>query len=84
MGITCEAGLPNITGQVRGGKEFRVTETTGCFESTNPGGSGMAPEGSYNDHGFTIDASLSSPIYGNSDIVMPASVNVSIIIYLGR
>ena len=78
-----QAGLPNIMGQVNGAKEVRIADATGCFTALNRYDSGMAGTQGSDYHNFSMDASLSSPIYGNSDTVMPKSVNYAIIIYLG-
>lgn len=76
--------MPNITGTVAGAKEFRISTATGCFTMQNRGQSGWGNTQGSNYHGFNLDASLSSPIYGNSDTVTPASVNVTCVIYLGK
>ena len=79
-----QAGLPNIMGQVNGAKEVRINDNaTGCFTALNRDESGLGDVQGTNYHSFSMDASLSSPIYGNSDTVMPKSVNYAIIIYLG-
>ena len=84
IGTTREAGLPNITGSVKGEKEFRLISATGCFEVSNFAQSGLGDTSKTNYHELNIDASSSSPIYGHSNTVIPASVNVASIIYLGK
>ena len=80
VGSYLAAGLPNITGsaQSTGGNDTAAFENTaGAFDSE---------KGSYKPHSassskyanlsniFSFDASLSNPIYGNSDTVQPPSV----------
>lgn len=76
--------MPNITGKVFGTKEFRISNATGCFTALDRSQSGFGDVQSSDYHNFTLDASLSSQIYGNNDTVMPASVNTPIIVYLGK
>lgn len=81
VGSYLAAGLPNITGsaQSTGGND------TASFENTT--GAYTSEEGSFKPHGsstntkydglshmFTFNASLSNPIYGNSDTVQPPSI----------
>ncbi|MBQ6713154.1 MAG: hypothetical protein IJN28_05150 [Selenomonadales bacterium] len=80
VGGYLKAGLPNITGsaQSTGGNDTAAFENTaGAFDSE---------KGSYKPHSassskyanlsniFSFDASLSNPIYGNSDTVQPPSI----------
>lgn len=80
VGSYLKAGLPNITGSAKstGGDEVAAFENTaGAFDSE---------KGSYKPHSassgkyanlsniFSFDASLSNPIYGNSDTVQPPSI----------
>ena len=71
IGLKREAGLPNLTGY--GGLIMYASEGTGVFSGTTnhtnlPGGS-SAGAGNLN-----FDASLSNPIYGNSETVQPSSL----------
>ena len=73
LGMTVEAGLPNITsgklGYVRSGPNI---DGSGALINT---GKGMYPEGAEVNGGWSgtmnFDASRSNPIYGNSDTVQP-------------
>ncbi len=73
---TIEAGLPNIKGQMKGG--LRCYETNGAFRTLS--NYNTAP----NDYdygsvaGIELDASISSPIYGNSDTVQPPAYVVNV------
>lgn len=74
---TVEPGLPNITGEVYGDEVTRDTNVTytGAFSAT--GKNGNFAGGGYNyflPNGFKLDASVSSPIYGNSTTVQPKSI----------
>lgn len=73
-----EAGLPNITGTIRGNKEIRLYYSTGCFNLYDYGEAGQGNVLGNTYRGFNLDASLSSPIYGNSETVQPPAVNVRI------
>lgn len=69
-GITqSEAGLPNITGTFSAGASYN--ESTGAFTKANG-----ANHGGHEDWAsqtiHTLDASLSSEVYGKSDTVTPA------------
>ena len=70
-GTVKEAGLPNITAS--GGSRIDPDVLTGAFTSgTNNqmAGAGLAIA----QDGLSFDASLSNPIYGNSDTVQPPSL----------
>lgn len=76
VGSYLEAGLPNITGTA---SSFRAMngyahEYSGALYDAGGGAkSDNANAGTYNSN-FGIDASLSNPIYGNSDTVQPPSI----------
>ena len=68
-----EAGLPNITGQARGGTSGGgETMGEGALWNDGTNGGRYTGEGSSTKY-YTlhIDASLSSSIYGNSETVQP-------------
>lgn len=76
LGDLTEAGLPNITGRIN---RF-VTDNSslsGCFEDAE-GSKWLAWNGggNYGDYTATLNASLSSSIYGNSNTVQPQSIKV--------
>ena len=87
VGDFVEAGLPNITG------EFRLSQNTGGFESTNQTLSGVfysnktysssyqSASGSSGNVAF--DASRSSSIYGNSTTVQPPATEMYLYFYVG-
>lgn len=72
------AGLPNITGDVTGIE----MNANGAFAIVNDnvqyaGGDTIGATAIF-------DASRSNPIYGNSTTVMPESINIPVIVYLGK
>lgn len=80
-------GLPNITGKI-GTRSSGMTHTGAFFLSLNTEGmkcgtfvNGVTDKNIYIP---TLDASRSNSTYGASSTVMPPSVNVPMIIYLGR
>ncbi len=79
VGDMKDAGLPNITGSQETGHSLGLfgPEGTGAFRKhSSYGGSVAGASGSYSK-GFTFDASLSNPIYGNSTTVQPPSMLVN-------
>ena len=75
LGLTVEAGLPNIEGtfnaDVNGLKEI----ATGAFTTSNhQNSSGYSGTGGLGTTTYTFDASESNPIYGNSDTVQPEAI----------
>lgn len=73
MGSIVEAGLPNITGTHAGiyNSEGQSGALYGTYGDGNQWGSGASQNTLTNIH---IDASLSNPIYGNSDTVQQEAV----------
>ena len=70
-----EAGLPNITGNFKASGKWDNVGSSGVFsqETYNI----PAPTGSENNRGgvtYYFDASLSNPIYGNSNTVQPQAI----------
>ena len=81
-GTANRAGAPEIQGYMN----FGVTNGNGYgafyFQSAGSYGQ-MSPV--HNDHyHFSFEASRCSSIYGSSETVMPASINIPIILYLGK
>ena len=76
LGDLVEAGLPNITGEKTGAiKTDGRDGTNGCIKWTDT--STAAANGGYYGWGtLSIDASLSNPIYGNSQTVQPQTIKV--------
>ena len=81
VGSYLKAGLPNITGSAEstGGTDVASLEnTTGAYTSEEgsfkPHGSSTNTKYDGLSHMFTFNASLSNPIYGNSDTVQPPSI----------
>ena len=83
-GTTIEAGLPNITGSFT--SQFTISQknngtTTGALRTYNTSTSGYfgseIPDNLWG-YGFSFDASLSNPIYGNSTTVQPPAYCVNI------
>lgn len=80
-------GLPNITGEFgQGYNDASNMPVAGAFD--RKGASGIRISGGEDVHSnvgrYTFNASKSNGIYGASNIVMPPSINIPIILYLGR
>ena len=71
---------PNITGEVGGSKEVRLTSSNGAFSLDGLGQSGQTTVTGNDYHRFLLDASLSSSIYGKSSSLQVASGYALIII----
>lgn len=71
-----EAGLPNITGKAGGQRNRLKTDgDSGCFTSDSSAGQNPATDSASNSNSnIVFDASLSNPIYGNSDTVQPQAI----------
>lgn len=85
VGQSVEAGLPNITGEF-GAVRWGSSIGNGAFTNT---GSGTAPisggGGLQNTYGlYSLDASRSNAIYGNSDTVQPNAVKKLLYICVGN
>ena len=80
-------GLPNITGKISA-RSSDLPQAGAFFLSTNSEGMrcGTFVSSDYNTAISvpTLDASRSSAIYGASATVMPPSVDIPVILYLGR
>lgn len=79
LGDLTQAGLPNITGYWNTkGMTLEGSNVSGAFTSINDScrQKGWATAYNTNGNGFNFDASLSNPIYGNSDTVQPQSIKV--------
>lgn len=84
-GQTKEAGLPNITGYLRTRELSSGTSlfyAGGAFSDTVDGTLAVAQKGTGTGgaHDISLNASLSSSIYGNSDTVTPPTLTVRWII----
>ena len=86
-GIANQEGLPNIvavgTGYWRN-KKPNSQPSGAAYTLSGTGalaGSGSTDE---NPHTGCFDASLSNNIYGGNNEVMPKSINILIVLYLGR
>ena len=78
LGMTVEAGLPNIEGSARIGRISQFSwqvEASGAFfnNKANKGINEDQSSGSTNS-GLGLDASRSNPIYGNSNTVQPEAI----------
>ena len=84
------AGLPNITGRLQGGDTSGVTIwahhlDNGALSSIMNTKSYASPAESVSEYyDIEINASRSNIIFGTSDTVMPASVDIVSGLYLGR
>ena len=76
------AGIPNMTGRFISSDDNNGAIVTGVFYV-----SGNAPATETGGEAYSkyisMDASKASNVYGNSTTVMPASINIPAIIYLG-
>ena len=82
-----DAGLPNITGFLETATTTGQERATGCFVQR------VVTQGAYLSAtvsqmavypmDITLTAQAVNAIYGRSDTVMPASVNLPVIMYLG-
>ena len=73
------AGLPNITGGVKNQALFDLASGYGAIKTTS-GGLFGGGNNNYTSQLFSLDASRSSTIYGNSDTVTPLSMSCLICI----
>ena len=76
LGMTVSAGLPNITGDARGSIKGDISGFNGAFTRAYTSGTSYSyGGGSYGlNNAFGFDASLSNPIYGNSNTVQPEAI----------
>ena len=84
-GTTLTAGLPNIVGQARRFIAIHEGGNSGALFIDNHATEALAGQAGANGASYfiNIDASRSNDIYGKSASVIPNSVNIQIIIYLG-
>ena len=83
VGKTIEAGLPNITGTITPYKGFYSATYTGAFYDISSTGQ-VASGATDTARKYGFDASLSNPIYGNSDTVQPNAVKKLLYICVGN
>ena len=83
-GATNQPGLPHAKGQWQGGLIMAGTESGVVFASSSGQANIMGSPSSFLHAIIGIDLSRGSDIYGNSDTVMPASINQPVCLYLGR
>lgn len=81
-GGTNRPGVPEIDGHLNFGISDGVG--TGAFRFINSASYGQMSPSNINTYSFDFAASRCSGIYGNSNTVMPASVNLPVCFYLGR
>lgn len=77
--IDIEAGAPNIIGNVQSIMSYSGNSApayTGSLIATRTGSASTSSSGHTSSNTISLDASLSSGIYGNSDTVQPDSVMV--------
>lgn len=74
LGALIEAGLPNITGSVHGNASNWVVEGAFNIKTGSTSNLGISSTTSAVITNFLIDASLSNPIYGNSETVQPQTI----------
>lgn len=85
VGQSVEAGLPNITGSpILGENNYSSVPTpTGAIYKAHAGNAYAGSGDGDNDY-LAFDASLSNPIYGNSDTVQPPAVKKLLYICVGN
>ena len=78
-GIYKSAGLPNITGTLgyTRGDADRTYTSSGAFTNSSQANGGTTGSAATTGRKFTLDASRSSAIYGNSKTVQPNSLTCS-------
>ena len=77
-------GLPEIAGTFRQ-LSYSGFTTSGCFYNANNGTTtNIGGAGGYTLTTFGFKASRSNATYGTSATVMPSSINIPVILYLGR
>lgn len=81
-GGTNRPGVPEIDGHLNFGVSDGVG--TGAFRFMKGASYGQLSSTNIAAYSFNFAASRCSSIYGNSDTVMPQSVNQPVVIYLGR
>nr|DAS99124.1 MAG TPA: hypothetical protein [Caudoviricetes sp.] len=75
LGMSVEAGLPNIEGTFNADVDGLKEIATGAFTTSNhQNSSGYITTGGLGTTTYTFDASESNPIYGKSDTVQPEAV----------
>lgn len=78
-------GLPNITGQLNTGfVSASPSGTDGALSIAQMSASSTYGNFGYHNVSLSLNASSSNPIYGASSTVMPSSINIPYIIYLGN
>lgn len=83
------AGAPNISGTVIGMLGASHANGDGAFGGTSPGIAHdlMAGPGSGDreyQYDVSINATLNNNVYGKSNTIMPDSINIPCVIYLGK
>ena len=89
VGLSVEAGLPNITGSAtstgEGGFSWQTFNVSGAFTKTSNNGTlDTSGKGASAPKGLGFDASKSNSIYGNSDTVQPNAVKKLLYICVGN
>lgn len=74
-------GLPNITGSFH---QIAYGTSDGAFGSSYLSPGGLQSGGTGGSYATTFQAARSSTVYGASATVMPPSLNIPVIFYLGR
>ena len=80
-GTTNSAGVPEISGSMNFGVIYGYG--TGAFSFIHVSSYGQMVAQHNDNYNFDFNASRCSDIYGNSETVMPKSINMPAIIYLG-
>ena len=82
------AGAPNISGMVDGiigGSIVKGSGAFGCdFKNVHDLAASPGSGDQDKQYAVSINATLSNSVYGKSNTIMPSSVNILNIIYLGK
>ena len=89
-----DAGLPNVTGGGTGANNLTTRYESPSYVGATMIGNNLEAAGHTFQHiagnginvygGILLDLSRGNPIYGNSATVMPASVDLPVMMYLGN
>lgn len=74
LGMTVEAGLPNITGTTTDVYHMSTPTVSGAFYTIGNGTRGSETSAAWDNTNLGFDASLSNPIYGATDTVQEEAI----------
>jgi hypothetical protein len=83
VGGYVEAGLPNITGNIKGAGAGSYS-ASGAFTSSTTSSKGWGDSSGNNSFNFSFNASRSSSVYGKSATVQPPATQMYLYFYVGN